>query len=106
MSAERCRSSRVCAGLHSAPVRRSFDKEIGATRVVVVMDSPCRGMGERPRSLEIRRFHRGSGPRSFCENQLEKAQKFTHLHARDDERRKQAQLEVMRPVHILVATQG
>src|SRR5260370_7093461 len=34
---ERWRSSRVCAGLHSPPVRRSFDKEIGATRVVVVI---------------------------------------------------------------------
>ena len=27
----------MCAGLHSPPVRRSFDKEIGATRVVVVI---------------------------------------------------------------------
>src|SRR5438105_4845812 len=37
MSAARWRSSRVCAGLHSAPVRRSVDKEIGATREVVVI---------------------------------------------------------------------
>src|SRR6266404_598972 len=37
MSAERWRSSRVCVGLHSAPVSRSLDKEMGATRVVVVI---------------------------------------------------------------------
>src|SRR4029077_7974230 len=37
MSAESWSNSRVCAGLHSAPVRRSFDKEMGATRVVAVI---------------------------------------------------------------------
>src|ERR1700674_1994438 len=52
MSAERWRSSRVCVGLHSPPVRRSFDKEIGATRVVVVMfylHADC----ARPRGLAV-----------------------------------------------------
>jgi len=39
----------VCAGLHSAPVRRSFDKEMGATRVVVSYFSPCRSMGDARR---------------------------------------------------------
>src|SRR5260370_18673901 len=39
MSAESWSNSRVCAGLHSAPVRRSFDKEMGATRVVAVIFS-------------------------------------------------------------------
>src|SRR5229473_1905228 len=37
MSAESWSNSRVCAGLHSAPVRRSFDKEMGATSVVAVI---------------------------------------------------------------------
>src|SRR6266851_9124542 len=37
MSAESWSNSRVCAGLHSAPVRRSLDKEMGATRVVAVI---------------------------------------------------------------------
>src|SRR6266550_2221881 len=49
MSAARWRSSRVCAGLHSAPVRRSVDKEIGATReVVVIRFIPWPQRGRRP----------------------------------------------------------
>src|SRR5258706_2009608 len=94
MSAERWRSSRVCVGLHSAPVRRSVDKEIGATRVVVVMFSPCRRVREARRIYGLRR---GGGSRfgSFCQDELEGAKKFANLRTADDERRQQAQGEVV-----------
>src|SRR5258707_3725478 len=47
ISAERWSNSRVCAGLHSAPVRRSFDKETGATRVVAVIFFTLPQQGQR-----------------------------------------------------------
>src|ERR1700757_99624 len=91
MSAERWRSSRVCVGLHSAPVRRSFDKEIGATRVVVVMFSPCRGLRETRLICSGLRGSGGNGLGSFCENELEEAKKFANLRTGDDEGGQQAQ---------------
>src|ERR1700756_2134805 len=106
MSAERCRSSRVCVGLHSAPVRRSFDKEMGATRVVVVMFSPCRGVRERPRICGVLRCGGGNGFRSFCENELEKAKEFANLRASNDEGRQETQRKVVSAIYEQALTQG
>src|SRR5438552_13291905 len=83
MSAESWSNSRVCAGLHSAPVRRSFDKEIGATRVDVVIFSPCRRMGNPPRISGLRGIRSGGLLRSFCKNKFKEFQEF----ARSEERR-------------------
>ena len=47
----------MCAGLHSAPVRRSFESKIGAARVVEVINSPCYRMGQtgrHPRGARLR----------------------------------------------------
>src|SRR6267142_1050937 len=91
MSAESWSNSRVCAGLHSAPVRRSFDKETGATRVVVVIFSPYRGKGN---ALAIRGLAgiRSRGLlRGCCKNEFKEPEKFAHLRASDDEGRQQAQ---------------
>src|SRR5580704_8634656 len=55
ISAESWSRSCVCEGLHSAPVSKSFDKEIGVTSADVVIISPCRGEG----SLRRRRGFRG-----------------------------------------------
>src|SRR6266849_1598604 len=95
MSAERWRSSRVCAGRHSAPVRRSFDKEIGATRVVVVIFSPCRSMGDARRFRGPAGIRGGGLLRSSRENEFEEPEEFAHLRAVDDERGKQTQREIM-----------
>src|SRR6267378_3334096 len=95
MSAESWSNSRVCAGLHSAPVRRSFDKETGATSVVVVIFSPYRRKGD---ALGIRGF---AGIRSrgllwsCCKNEFKEPEKFAHLRARDDEGRQQAQRKIV-----------
>src|SRR5260370_34947286 len=85
MSAERWRSSRVCVGLHSAPVRRSFDKEIGATRVVVVMFSPCRGMRKARRIRGVLRGSGGNGLGGFWRKQSEQAKEFPTLRTRAGE---------------------
>src|SRR6266481_842988 len=95
MSAERWSNSRVCAGLHSAPVRRSFDNEIGATRVVVVIFSPSRGMGNAPGIRGLAGI-RGRGLlRSCCKNKFKEAEKFAHLRAGDDKRWQQAQRKIV-----------
>src|SRR5437016_9567362 len=91
MSAESWSNSRVCAGLHSAPVSRSFDKEIGATRVDVVIFSPCRRMGNPPSISGLRGIRSGSLLRSFCKNKFKEFQEFAHLRASDDKGRQQAQ---------------
>src|SRR6266481_2125955 len=91
MSAERWSNSRVCAGLHSAPVRRSFDKEMGATRVVVVIFSPCRGMGDARRFRGLAGIRCAGLLRGSRENEFEEPEKFAHLHAVDDERGEQTQ---------------
>src|SRR6266404_6922594 len=106
MSAERWRSSRVCEGLHSAPVRRSFDKEIGATRVVVVMFSPCRRMRETRRLCGGLRGSGGSRFGSFYQDELERAKEFADLRASNDEGWKKAQGKVVRAIDQQTLTQG
>src|SRR5882724_11325641 len=95
MSAERWRSSRVCVGLHSAPVRRSLDKEMGATRVVVVIFLPRCGLREARRGGSGLRGSSRNGFGSFCENEFEETEKFAHLRASDDEGRQEAQGEIV-----------
>src|SRR4029077_9591645 len=91
MSAERWSNSRVCAGLHSAPVRRSFDNEIGATRVVVVIFSPCGSMGNASGIRGLAGIRSRGLLRSCCENKFKDSEKFAHLSASNDKRRQQAQ---------------
>src|SRR5215472_4112832 len=99
MSAARWMSSRVCAGLHSAPVRRSVDKEIGATRVVVVIGlSPSRSVGGVLRNARVSRFGSGSLRSSSLKNRCEESQKFLDLRPRDDKGRQKAKREVVRAV--------
>src|SRR6267154_1235941 len=98
MSAERWRSSRVCVGLHSAPVSRSLDKEMGATRVVVVIFLPRRGVREARRGGSGLRGCSRNGFWSFCENELEETEKFANLRAGDDEWRQEAQGEIVRAI--------
>src|SRR5258708_15907312 len=95
ISAERWSNSRVCAGLHSAPVRRSFDNEIGATRVVVVIFSPCRGMGNAPEIRGLAGIRRRGLLRSCCKNQFKDSEKFAHLRAGDNKRRQQADRKIV-----------
>src|SRR5205823_8979626 len=100
MSAERWRSSRVCAGLHSAPVSRSVDNEIGATRVVAVIQlSPCRGVSHASRTLSVGGIRGGGLLWSFFENNFEKVQEFADLRLGDDERRQEPKSEVVCAVH-------
>src|SRR5258708_21462892 len=106
MSAERWRSSRVCVGLHSAPVRRSFDQEMGARRVVVVMFSPCRGMRKARRICGVLRGSGGNGLGSFCENELEQAKEFANLRTSDDEGGQQAQGKVVGAIDYQTLTQS
>src|SRR5919109_2325273 len=107
MSAERWRSSRVCAGLHSAPVRRSVDKEIGATRgVEVIRLSPCRGVSRTFRTGRVARIRGGGLFWSVCKNLLEKFQKFRYMCPRDDKRRKQTESEVVGAVNQQTALHG
>src|SRR3979411_1080093 len=95
MSAERWRSSRVCVGLHSAPVSRSLDKEMGATRVVVVIFLPRCGVREARHGGSGLRGSSRNGFGSSCENGLEETEKFAHLRTGDDEGRQQAQSEIV-----------
>src|SRR5260370_24242715 len=95
MSAESWSSSRVCAGLHSAPVRRSFDKEIGATRVVVVIFSPCRSVGDAPGIRGLAGIRSGGLLRSCCKNEFKEPEKIAHLRARDDKGRQQSQSKIV-----------
>src|SRR6266850_2390369 len=106
MSAERWRSSRVCVGLHSAPVRRSFDKEMGATRVVVVIFSPCRRMCDARRIRGLAGFRCGGLLRSSCENEFEEPEKFAHLRTGDDERGKQTQRKIVSAIDQQSALHG
>src|SRR5260370_6271107 len=106
MSAERWRSARVCVGLHSAEVRRSVDREIGATRAVVVMFSPCRGMRKARRSCGVLRGSGGNGLGSFCENELEQAKEFANLRTSDDEGGPQAQGKVVGAIDYQTLTQS
>ena len=106
ISAERWSKSRVCAGLHSAPVRRSVDKEIGATREVVVIISPCRGVrgafviwrlvGIRGRSIAW----------SCCKNEFEETKEFADLRTGDDKGRKQAQRKIVSAIDEQAALHG
>src|SRR5256885_15664682 len=95
MSAERWRSSRVCVGLHSAPVSRSLDKEMGATRVVVVIFLPRCGLREARRGGSGLRGSSRNGFGSFCENELEETEKFANLRTGDDEWGQKAQGEIV-----------
>src|SRR6266581_3103562 len=103
MSAERWSNSRVCAGLHSAPVRRSFDKEIGATRVVVVIFSPCRSLGD---ALGIRGIRSGGLLRSCCQNEFKEPEKIAHLRASDDKGRQQSQSKIVGAIDEQAALHG
>src|SRR6267142_1555361 len=98
MSAERWRSSRVCVGLHSAPVSRSLDKEMGATRVVVVIFLPRCGVREARRIGGGLRGSSRNGFGSFCENEFEETEEFAHLRAGDDEWGQEAQGEIVRAI--------
>src|SRR5712671_554619 len=106
MSAERWRSSRVCVGLHSAPVRRSLDKEMGATRVVVVIFLPRCGVREARRGGSGLRGSSRNGFGSFCENGLEETEKFANLRASDDEWGQEAQGEIVSAIDHQALTEG
>src|ERR1700694_3002420 len=95
MSAESWSRSRVCAGLHSAAMSRSFDNEIGATRVVVVMFSPCRGLRQARRIRGGLRGSGGNGFGRFCENALEETKKLAERRTCDNEGRQEAQGKVV-----------
>src|SRR5258705_10751667 len=95
MAAVRWRGLRVCVGLHSAPVRRSLDKEMGATRVVVVIFLPRCGVREARRIGGGLRGSSRNGFGSFCENGLEETEKFAHLRAGADEWGQEAQREIV-----------
>src|SRR5580704_5725855 len=95
MSVESWSSSRVCEGLHSAPVSRSFDNETGATRVVVVIFSPCRSVGDALRICGLTGIRDGGLPWSCSKNKFEQPEKFAHLRARQVKGRKQAQSKVV-----------
>src|SRR6266705_4107703 len=103
MSAERWSNSRVCAGLHSAPVRRSFDKEIGATRVVVVIFSPCRSLGD---ALGIRGIRSGGLLRSCRQNEFKEPEKIAHLRATDDKGRQQSHSKIVGAIDEQAALHG
>src|SRR5258708_34395093 len=94
MSAESWSNSRVCAGLHSAPVRRSFDKEIGATRVVVVIFSPCRGMGDATGIPGLARIRSDGLLRGCCQNEFKEPEKFAHLRGSDDKGGQKTQRQI------------
>src|ERR1700686_627678 len=106
MSADRWRSSRVCVGLHSAPVRRSFDKEMGATRVVVVMFSPCRRPRKRQRTCGLPRWDGRNRFGGFCQNEFKEAEKFANLHTGDDKGREEPQCKVVGAIYQQALTQG
>src|SRR5260370_40130246 len=106
ISAERWSNSRVCAGLHSAPVRRSFDNEIGATRVVVVIFSPRRGMGNAPGIRGLAGIRSGGLLRGCCKNEFKEPEKFAHLRASNDERRQQAQGKIVGAIDQQTALHG
>src|SRR5204863_9438765 len=106
MSAESWSNSRVCAGLHSAPVSKSFDKEIGATRVDVVIFSACRSMGNAPGICGLRGIQRGDLLRSFCKNKFKESQEFAHLRASDDKGRQQTQRKIVGTVDEQAALHG
>src|SRR5882762_8983038 len=95
MSAERWRRSRGCGGLHSAPVSRSLDKEMGATRVVVVIFLPRCGVREARRGGGGLRGSSRNGFGSFCENEFEETEEFANLRAGDDEWGQEAQGEIV-----------
>ena len=97
----------MCAGLHSAPVSRSFDKEIDeTTAAVVVMFLP----GASKDRMRLRREFRGRGSgslsRSREKNGLELTEKLAHLRARDDEWGQEAQGELVGAVDEQAALQG
>src|SRR5260370_34866989 len=106
MSAERWSNSRVCAGLHSAPVRRSLDKETGTTRVVVVIFSPCGGISYAFRIRELAGIRSGGLLSGCCKNNFKEPEKFAHLRASDDEGRQQAQGKIMSAVDQQAALHG
>src|ERR1700731_421497 len=107
MSAESWSNSRVCAGLHSAPVRRSFDKETGATRVVaVIFFSPYRSKGNTLRIRGIAGIQSGGLLWSSCKNEFKEPEKFAHLCAGDDEGRQQAQGKIVSAIDQQTAPHG
>src|SRR6266850_7847086 len=106
MSAERWRSSRVCVGLHSAPVRRSLDKEMGATRVVVVIFLPRCGLREARRGGSGLRGSSRNGFGSFCENEFEETKEFANLGTGDDKWGQQAQGEIVSAIDHQALAEG
>src|SRR5258705_12327330 len=98
MAAVRWRGLRVCVGLHSGAVRRSLDKEMGATRVVVVIFLPRCGVREARRGGSGLRGSSRNGFGSFCENELEETKEFANLRTGDDEGRQEAQGEIVRAI--------
>src|SRR5260370_4121130 len=106
MSAESWSNSRVCAGLHSAPVRRSFDKEIGATRVVVVIVSPCRGMGDATGIRGLARIRSHGLLRGCCQNEFKEPEKFAHLRGSDDKGGQKTQRKIVSGIDEQAAPHG
>src|SRR6266480_1092816 len=91
MSAASWSNSRASAGLHSAPVRRSFVKDTGATKVVVVIFSPCRRKHNALRIRGLAGIRSGGLLWGCSQNKFKEPEKFAHLRAGDNERRQQAQ---------------
>src|SRR6266478_550459 len=106
MSAESWSNSRVCAGLHSAPVRRSFDKETGATRVVAVIFSPYRSKGNTLGIRGIAGIRSGGLLWSSCKNEFKEPEKFAYLRAGDDEGRQEAQGKIVGAIDQQTAPHG
>src|SRR5260370_5281712 len=106
MSAESWSNSRVCAGLHAAQVRRSFDKEIGATRVVVVIFSPCRSVGDAPGIRRLAGIRSGSLVRSCCKYEFKEREKIAHVRASDDKGRQQAPSKIVGAIDEQAALHG
>src|SRR5271168_281790 len=107
MSAVRWRRSRVCAGFHSAPVRRSLERRMGdASVVVVIIYSPCDGVSPFLRGGGFAGPRLRSGLRDCCQNLFEQTEKFFYLSPSDEERREEAQSEIVGAIDEQAAAHG
>src|SRR5580765_983409 len=112
MSDVSARSSRECAGLHSPPVKRSFEVCTGIARVVVAISplhwrprSGRRGHGRRLRRLRSRKRRSRSHSRGGKKNCFKQLQKFAHLRLADQKSRQQANRKFVRAIDEQAAMQ-
>src|SRR5215470_18696 len=97
------RSSRVCAGLHSAPVSRSFETRTGAASVVVAISFllPRCGVSRVPR-----RFRRRHRFRNMTQYLFENSEEFANLFCADDQGGEEAQRKFVRAIDQEAAFHG